>query len=84
MQSRRAMAKDEFKFMISIMRSSDYPKKKIAVPALCSFQFCLISRKDDFCQFMLNELCGHGLFPFALCGRMRWLKNELEKWHCPL
>ena len=32
---------------------------------------------------MLNELQGHDLFPFALCGRIRWSKNVLEESHCP-
>ena len=57
--------------------------KKIGVPALCAFQFHLIARIDDTCQFMLNELRGHYLFPFTLCRRMRWSKNVLEERHCP-
>ena len=40
--------------------------RKYAIPALCSFQFHLIARIDDTCQFMLNELMVHDLFPFAL------------------
>ena len=27
---------------------------------------------------MLNELPGHDLFPFALCGRIRWSKNGIN------
>ena len=69
-QARQALTIEEFKFMISMMRKSEDPMKKIAVPALCSFQFHLIVRIDDTCQFMLNELCAHDLFPFALHGRM--------------
>lgn len=82
-QARRALTIEEFKFMISMMRKSNDPMKKIGVPALCAFQFHLIARIDDTCQFMLNELRGHDLFPFALCGRMRWSKNVLEERHCP-
>ena len=82
-QARRALTIEEFKFMISMMRKSEDPMKKIAVPALCSFQFHLIARIDDTCQFMLNELRAHDLFPFALRGRMRWSKNVLEERHCP-
>ena len=78
-QARRALTIEEFKFMISIMRKSNDPMKKIAVPALCAFQFHLIARIDDTCQFMLNELRGHDLFPFALRGRMRWSKMSLKK-----
>ena len=74
---------EEFKFIITMMRKSEDQLKKIAVPALCAFQFHLIARIDDTCQFMLNELRGHDLFPFALCGRMRWSKNVLEERHCP-
>ena len=31
---------------------------------------------------MMNELMVHELFPFALCGQMRWSKNILEECHC--
>ena len=69
--------------MISMMRKSDDSMKKIDVPALCSFQFHLIARIDEIYQFILNELCAHNLFPFALHGRMRSLKRVLEERHCP-
>ena len=78
-QARQALTIEQFKFMISMMRKSNDPMKKIAVPALCSFQFHLIARIDDSSQFMLNELCGHDISPFALYRRMRWLKNVLEE-----
>ena len=60
-----------------VMKSKD-PMKRIADTALCSFQFYPKARIDNTCQFILNELCCHNLFSFALCGRMRWSKMLLK------
>jgi len=82
-QARRPLTIDEFKFTLKKLKDSDDFVWRYALPALCSFQFHLIARIDDTCQFMLNELMVHDLFPFALRGRMRWSKNVLEERHCP-
>ena len=82
-QARRALTIEEFKFLMNKLKESEDPVRKYAIPALCSFQFHLVARIDDTCQFMLNELMVHDLFPFALRGRMRWSKNVLEERHCP-
>ena len=82
-QARRPLTIDEFKYTIRHLKAGDDDVWRYALPALCSFQFHLIARIDDTCQFMMNELVVHDLFPFALRGRMRWSKNVLEERHCP-
>ena len=57
--------------------------KKYAIPALCAFQFHLIGRIDDTCQFMLAELATHDVHPFALRARMCWSKNVMEERQAP-
>ena len=82
-QARRPLTIDEFKYTVRKLKDGDDDVWRYALPALCSFQFHLIARIDDTCQFMMNELVVHDLFPFALRGRMRWSKNVLEERHCP-
>ena len=82
-QARRVLAIEEIKFIISMMRKSEDPIKRITVPALFPFQLHLVAMVDYTCQLILNELYARGLFPFALYGRMRWSKNVLEERHCP-
>ena len=61
------------------LEESEDPVQKNAILELCSFQFHLVVRINNTCQFMLNELMVHDLFPFALQGWMRWLKDILEE-----
>ena len=81
-KARRPFTIDEFKFTLKKLKDSDDFVWRYALPALCSFQFHFIARIDDTCQFLLNELMVHDLFPFVLCGRMQWSKNVLEERHC--
>ena len=82
-QARRPLTIDEFKYTIRHLKAGDDDVWRYALPALFSFQFHLIARIDDTCQFMMNELVVHDIFPFALRGRMRWSKNVLEEErHC--
>ena len=83
LQAMRALTIEEFKYLMNKLEESNDSKRKYAILALCAFQFHLIARINDTCQFMLKELMVHELFPFALCGRMRWSKNVLEERHCP-
>ena len=67
-RARRALTIDKFKFLMYKLNESNYPKWKYAIPALCVFQYHLISSIDDTCQFMMNGLIVHEIFPLALCG----------------
>ena len=82
-QARQPLTIDEFKYTIRKLKDGDDDVWRYALPALCSFQFHLIACIDDTCQFMMNELVVHDLFPFALRGRMQWSKNVLEERQCP-
>ena len=82
-QARCPLTIDEFKFTVKKLKDVDDFVWRYALPALYSFQFHLIARIDDTCQFMRNELMVHDLFPFGLRGRMWWSKNVLEGRHCP-
>ena len=63
--------------MISMIKYSNDPMKKITVPVFCSFQFHPIVRIDGTSQFMLDELCGHDLFSIILL----WEDNVVKE--CP-
>ena len=67
-QARRPLTIDELKYTLRTLKEGDDDVWIYALPALCSFQFHLIARIDDTCQFMLNELVSHDLFSFALRG----------------
>ena len=69
-QARCPLTIDEFKFTVKKLKDVDDFVWRYALPALYSFQFHLIARIDDTCQFMRNELMVHDLFPFGLRGRM--------------
>lgn len=83
-QAVRALTMEEIKFVMQMLRedNSSLPKK-IAVPALCAFQFHMIGRIDDSCRFVMKELYAHDSFDFALRGRMCWSKNVMEERDCP-
>ena len=66
LQARRALTIEEFKFLMNNLKEMEDPVRKYAIPVLCTFQFHLVARIDNTCQFMLNALMVHDLFPFAL------------------
>ena len=82
-EARGPLTIDEFKFTLKKLKDGGDFVWRYALPALCRFQFHLITCIDNTCQFMLNELMFHDLLPFGLRGRMRWSKNVLEERHCP-
>ena len=82
-QARRPLTLDEFRFVVHQLKKKDCVVKKYAIPALCAFQFHLIGRIDDTCQFMLSELGTHDVHPFALKARMCWSKNVMEECQAP-
>ena len=82
-QARRPLTLDEFRFVVHQLKKKDCVVKKYAIPALCAFQFHLIGRIDDTCQFMLSELGTHDVHPFALKARMCWSKNVMEERQAP-
>jgi hypothetical protein len=55
-QAKRPLTIDEFKFTLKYLRKDGDHLKKYALTALCAFQFHLIARIDDTCQFHMNEL----------------------------
>jgi hypothetical protein len=82
-QATRPLTIAEMKFVFDILRKSTSLTKKLAVPALCAFQFHLFGRIEDTCQFNINELYVHGSFNFALRGQMCWSKNVMEGREAP-
>ena len=38
---------------------------------------------DNNCQFMLNEMMVHDLFPFGIRGCIQCSKNVLDERYCP-
>ena len=82
-QATRALTIDEIKFVMQMLRKGSDLTKKLAVPALCSFQFSMIGRIDDTCRFVMSELYAHDSFDFALRGQMCWSKNVMEEREAP-
>ena len=82
-QATRALTIDEIKFVMHRLRKGSDATKKLAVPALCAFQFSMIGRIDDTCRFVMSELYAHDSFGFALRGRMCWSKNVMEEREAP-
>ena len=69
--------------MLIILNSFDDIKRKYMVPAAAKFQFAMVGRVDDTCQFMEEDLKPNLQFPFALLARMCWSKNVLEERDAP-
>ena len=53
------------------------------VPAAVRFQYTMVARLDDTCQFKEEDLKSSPQFPFALVCRMCWSKNVLEERDAP-
>ena len=83
-QAVRALTIEEIKFVMQMLREDSSLPKKIAVPALCAFQFHIIGRIDDSCRFVMKELYAHDSFDFALRGRLCWSKNVMEERDAPI
>ena len=82
-QATRALTIDEIKFVMQRLRKNNNLLKKLAIPALCAFQFSMIGRIDDTCRFVMSELIAHDSFYFALRGRLCWSKNVMEEREAP-
>jgi hypothetical protein len=82
-QARRDFTLDEFRTIISIAQQSDLFSVKVRLPTICKLQLHLISRVDDTCHILSNELRVYSSFPFALGVRLRWTKNCLEERDAP-
>ena len=81
-QATRALTIDEICVMQRLRKGSDITKK-LAIPALCAFQFNMIGRIDDTCRFVISELYAHDSFDFALRGRLCCSKNVMEEREAP-
>ena len=88
-QARRALTPQEFARMLNILCDNNENDlfRKYLVPSLTKFQFHMIGRIDDCCQFFANNLtapsgtaAGAG---FTLRARLAWSKNVGEERAAP-
>jgi hypothetical protein len=62
-QARRALNNEEYRRLVDLIRTSNDPKIKYGIVALVAFQFHLLGRVDDACQWTTEHLRSHNRFP---------------------
>ena len=55
----------------------------VKYPAMTVWQYHLIGRIDDVCNFGMSNPKGHELFPFAMKTKVQWSKNVRDEQKCP-
>ena len=84
-QFKRPLRQDEFFMTLVLFKASkknDFMHKWL-YPMICLWQYHLIGRVDDCCNFKLRDPRGHPTFDFALKTKVRWSKNVHEERRCP-
>lgn len=55
----------------------------VKYPAMTLWQYHLIGRVDDVCNFGMDNPKGHDTFDFALKTKVQWSKNVRDEQKCP-
>lgn len=83
-QARRAIEKDEFENVLAKLNTFADFKRRYLIPTVCKFQFALIARIDDTCNFKEVDLKPNPQFRrFSLLSRISWSKNIREERDAP-
>lgn len=86
--AKRAMTLEEFKKELEMLREhgkingNDY-NFCVKYPAMALWQYHLIGRVDDVCNFGMANPKGHGTFNFAAKTKVQWSKNVRDEQDCP-
>jgi hypothetical protein len=84
-RSKRPLRQNEFYMTLELFKGSsrnDFAHSRL-YPMICLWQYHLIGRIDDCCNFKLRDPRGHPSFDFALKTKVRWSKNVHEERKCP-
>ena len=81
--AKRPLKQVEFRKTLELFRQQNDFNHKWRYPMMALWQYHLIGRVDDVCNFKCNDPRGHGEFDFALKTKVRWSKNVMEERQCP-
>jgi hypothetical protein len=81
--ARRGIQKPEFESTVAMLNDFPDMKRKYMVPTAAKFQFHMVARIDDTCNFTEEDLKPNPQFPFTLLAKMCWSKNVLEERDAP-
>jgi Transcriptional activator of glycolytic enzymes len=84
-QCKRPLRQDEFYMTLELFKASskkDFAHRRL-YPMISLWQYHLIGRVDDCCNFKLRDPRGHPNFDFAIKTKVRWSKNVHEERKCP-
>jgi hypothetical protein len=85
--TKRALTMAEFYKELEMLRThgiaTDDFKFTVKYPAMTLWQYHLIGRVDDVCNFGMSNPKGHDTFAFALKTKVQWSKNVKDEQKCP-
>ena len=86
-KTKRAMTLEEFQMELKMLReygdkNADY-NYRVKYCAMALWQYHLIGRIDDVCNFGMGNPKGHGTFDFAAKTKVQWSKNVRDEAKCP-
>ncbi len=81
--ARRAITHPKFLRMLDYLKEDEDAMRKYGLPSLFVFQYNLIARIDDTCQFLVSNLTASSDFDFVLRSRLNWSKNVHEERDAP-
>ena len=86
-KAKRAMTIPEFKCELALLdrkgKEDDDYDFLVRYRAMALWQFHLIGRIDDVCNFGMANPKGHGTFDFAAKTKVQWSKNVRDEQKCP-
>jgi hypothetical protein len=77
------MTPAEFSKQLAILKSRPDFDSKRRYPAIMLYQYYLIGRSDDICEFRVDGMGGHDRFDFATSTCVQWAKNVYEERQYP-
>ena len=82
--AKRPLKQSEFRMTLKLFRKdgNDW-NHRMRYPMMALWQYHLIGRIDDVCNFKVADPRGHGEYDFALKTKVRWSKNVMEERQCP-
>ena len=78
-QARRSLRPEEYVRMLTILREKPDMLRRYCIPALTIFQYNMIGRIDDCCQFLMENLTANPENDFTLRAKLNWSKNVSEE-----
>lgn len=82
-QAKRPLRQDEFLKTLELLKRKPDFKHRYRYPTMCLWQYHLIARSDDVCNFKTTDPRGHPQFDFAIKTKVRWSKNVNDERSCP-